>query len=99
MLPKSNTRILQQQPPRHSDPQQQQAGSSDFQPKPTAGKQQQMGEGSYQGSADYKQRTEDYLKTHNVGADAAAAKPRSAEEARELEKAEEEAKSHSKGEK
>ena len=45
MFPKTN-RILQQQPPRHSDPQQQQAGSSDFQPKPAAGKQQQMGEGS-----------------------------------------------------
>ena len=99
MFSKSNTRILQQQPPRHSDPQQQQAGSSDFQPKPAAGKQQQMGEGSYEGSADYKKRTEDYLKTHDVDADAAAAKPRSAEEARELEKAEEEAKSHSKGEK
>ena len=99
MFSKSNTRILQQRPPRHSDPQQQQAGSSDFQPMPTAGKQQQMGEGSYEGSADYKKRTEDYLKTHDVETDAAAAKPRSAEEARELEQAEEEAKSHSKGEK
>ena len=99
MFSKSSTRVLQQQPPRHSDPQQQQAGSSDFQPKPTAGKQQQMGEGSYEGSADYKKRTEDYLKTHDVEADAAAAKPRSAEEARQLEEAEEEGKSHSKGEK
>jgi flagellar hook assembly protein FlgD len=98
MFPKTNSRILQQQPPRHSDPQQQQAGSSDFQPKPTAGTAQQMGEGSYEGSADYKKRTEEYLKKHDVEADAAAAKPRSAEEARELEKAEEEAKSHSKGE-
>ncbi len=96
MFPKAN-RILQQQPPRHSDPQQQQAGSNDFQPKPAADKQQ-MGEGSYEGSADYKKRTEDYLKTHDVKADAEAAKPRSAEEARELEQAEEEAKSHSKGE-
>lgn len=99
MSPKPNSRILQQQPPRHSDPQQQQAGSSDFQPKPTAGKQQQMGEGSYEGSADYKQRTEEYLKKADVEADAAAAKPRSAEEARELEQAEAEGKSHSKGEK
>ena len=97
-MPKTNSRILQQQPPRHSDPQQQQAGSSEFQPKDTDVKQQQMGEGSYEGSADYKKRTEDYLKKHNVEADAAAAKPRSEEEARELEKAEEEGKSHSKGE-
>ena len=95
---KSSPAILQQQPARQSDPQQQQAGSSDFQPKPTAGKPQQMGEGSYEGSADYKQRTEDYLKKADVEADAAAAKPKSAEEARELEKAEEEGKSHSKGE-
>lgn len=98
MLSKTHSRILQQQPPRHSDPQQQQAGSSDFQPKPAAG-QQQMGEGSYEGSADYKKRTEDYLKTHDVEADAAAAKPGSAQEAREMEQAEEEGKSHSKGEK
>lgn len=97
MFPRSKPRILQQQPPRHSDPQQQQAGSSDFQPKPAA-KPPQMGEGSYEGSADYKQRTEEYLKKADVEADAAAAKPRSAEEARELEKAEEEGKSHSKGE-
>lgn len=99
MSPRSNFRILQQQPPRHSDPQQQQAGSTDFQPKPAAGKQEQMGEGSYQGSAEYQQRTQEYLKKADVEADAAAAKPRSAEEARELEQAEAEGKSHSKGEK
>ncbi len=98
MFPRSKPRLLQQQPPRHSDPQQQQAGSSDFQPKPAAGEQQQMGEGSYEGSADYKKRTEDYLKTHDVKADAEAAKPRSEQEARELEQAEAEGKSHSKGE-
>jgi hypothetical protein len=98
MVPKSTRRVLQQQPPRHSDPQQQQAGSSDFQPKPAAGTQQQMGEGSYEGSRDYQQRTEDYLKKADVEADAAAAKPRSAQEARELEAAEDEGKSHSKGE-
>ena len=99
MFPKSKPRLLQQQPPRHSDPQQQQAGSSDFQPKPSTSKQpQQMGEGSYEGTRDYKERTEEYLKKADVDADAAAAKPRSAEEARELEQAEEEAKSHSKGE-
>lgn len=98
MIARSKPRILQQQPPRHSDPQQQQAGSSDFQPKPAAAKPQQMGEGSYEGSADYKQRTEEYLKKADVERDAAAAKPRSEQEARELEQAEAEGKSHSKGE-
>ena len=97
MFPRSSQRVLQQQPPRHSDPQQQQAGSTDFQPKPQD-KPQQMGEGSYEGAREYKERTEEYLKNADVEADAAAAKPRSAEEARDLEQAEAEAKSHSKGE-
>lgn len=98
MFPRSTRRVLQQQPPRHSDPQQQQAGSNEFQPRPAAGKQQQMGEGSYEGSRDYKERTEDYLKKADVDADAKAAQPRSAEEARDLERAEQEGKSHSRGE-
>lgn len=98
MFQRSTPRVLQQQPPRHSDPQQQQAGSSDFQPKPAAGKEQQMGEGSYQGSRDYKERTEEYLKKADVEADAEKAKPNSEQEARDMEQAEEEAKSHSKGE-
>ena len=98
MFQRSTPRVLQQQPPRHSDPQQQQAGSSDFQPKPAADKEQQMGEGSYQGSRDYKERTEEYLKNADVEADAEKAKPNSEQEARDMEQAEEEAKSHSKGE-
>lgn len=98
MFQRSTPRVLQQQPPRHSDPQQQQAGSSDFQPKPAAGKEQQMGEGSYEGSRDYKERTEEYLKNADVEADAEKAKPNSEQEARDMEQAEEEAKSHSKGE-
>lgn len=97
MFSRSTPRVLQQQPPRHSDPQQQQAGSNEFQPKPE-GKQQQMGEGSYEASRDYKEKIEDYLKKADVDADAKAAQPRSAEEARDLERAEEEGKSHSKGE-
>lgn len=99
MPSQSTPRSLQQQPERQSDPQQQQSGSTDFQPKPSAQKQeQQMGEGSYEGSRDYKQRTEEYLKKADVEADAEAAKPRSEEEARDLEQAEKEARSHSKGE-
>ena len=57
-----------------------------------------MGEGSYEASRDYQQRTEDYLKKADVAADAEAAKPRSEKEARDLEQAEKEGKSHSKGE-
>ena len=89
-------RVLQQQPPRHSDPQQQQAGSSDFQPKPTAGKQQQMGEGSYEATRDYQKNIGEYLKKADVDKDAEAAKPRSESEAEELKQAEEEGRSHAK---
>jgi hypothetical protein len=89
-------RILQQQQQRESDREQQQQGSTDFQDNKPAGRQQQMGEGSYEGTRDYDQRTAEYLKTHDVKKDAEAAKPRSEEEAREMEQAEEEGKSHSK---
>ncbi|HSH91174.1 MAG TPA: hypothetical protein VK996_14400 [Ramlibacter sp.] len=95
---KSNSPVQQQQPPRQTDLQQQQAGTSDFQPKPAAKREQQMGEGSYEGTADYNQRTEDYLKKADVEKDAEAAKPKSEQEARDMEQAEEEGKSHSKGE-
>ena len=97
MLRKSTPRILQQQPPRGRDPQQE-SGSSDSQSKPAAEGEQQMGEGSYEATRDYQQRTKEYLKKADIEADAEAAKPRSEEEARELKKAEEEGRSHSKGE-
>lgn len=80
---------------------QQMAGSSEFQPpgKPGGdGKPQQIGEGSYEGSREYKERTERYLEKADVEADAEKAKPRSDEEARELKEAEDEGRSHSKGE-
>jgi len=75
-MPSNSTpRILQQQPERAGNQEQQQSGSNDFQPKPEAKKQgQQMGEGSYEGSRDYQRRTEDYLKK----ADVDAVKPRHA---------------------
>jgi hypothetical protein len=97
MIPsKSTPRILQQQqPPRSGDPQQQQAGSNEFQPKPDG---QQMGEGSYEATRDYQKNIKDYLKDADVEADAQAAKPHSEEEARDLEEAEKEGRSHSKGE-
>jgi len=90
-------RILQQQPERDADREQQQSGSTDFQDGKPAG-QPEMGEGSYEGTREYKRRTEDYLKNHDVEKDAEAAKPRSEQEARDLERAEEEGRSHSKGE-
>ena len=99
MPSRTTPRGLQQQPARQSDAQQQQSGSNDFQPKPMAQKkEQQIGEGSYEASRDYKQRAEEYMKNADVGADAEAAKPRSEQEARDLKQAEEEGRSHSKGE-
>lgn len=90
-MPSDKTpRILQQQPSR-DDAQKEQQQSP-------AAKQQQMGEGSYEGTRDYNQRQAEYMKTHDVKKDAEAAKPKSEEEARELKRAEDEGKSHSKGE-
>ena len=89
-------RILQQQPSREGDREQQQQGSTDFQNNKPGAKQQQMGEGSYEGTRDYNQRTAEYLKRHDVKKDAEASKPKSEQEARDMEQAEEEGKSHAK---
>lgn len=94
----------QQQPARDSNQSQQQAGSTDFQSKPAAqqggqGGQQEMGEGSYQATRDYQKNIKGYLDKADVESDAEKAKPRSEQEARDLEQAEREGKSHSKGEK
>lgn len=86
MPPDKTPRILQPQTPPDKDE------------KPGAKKEQQMGEGSYEGTRDYNKRQADYMKTHDVEKDAEAAKPRSEEEARDLQQAEDEGKSHSKGE-
>jgi len=83
-------RILQQQPVRESDPQQQRGGQA-------AGAQVE-GEGSYSASRDYQKNIKEYLDQADVQADAEAARPRSESEARELEQAEREGRSHSKGE-
>jgi len=91
---KSTRRELQQQPMRDSDPQQQRAGATDFQ---QGG--QVEGEGSYTATRDYQKNIKDYLDKGNVANDAENAKPRSESEARELEEAEREGRSHSKGEK
>jgi hypothetical protein len=91
-------RILQQQPKRESDPQQQRAGATDFQSGGQAQEAQVEGEGSYTATRDYQKNIKEYLDKGDVEADADAAKPRSESEARELEQAEREGKSHSKGE-
>ena len=101
---KSSRRVLQQQRPASgSDPRQQQAGSTDFQPSSQAQagqgeRPQQMGEGSYEATRDYQKKIGEYLDKADVEQDAENAKPRSEQEARELEQAEREGKSHSKGE-
>lgn len=97
MSDKPVPRILQQQPERESDQQQQQSGSSDFQPQ-AAGGNQEMGEGSYEGTREYQKNLGDYLKKADVQKDAENAKPRSEQEARDMTEAEQEGKSHSKGE-
>jgi hypothetical protein len=94
---KSQPRILQQQPPRESDPQQQRAGATDFQSRPEAADPVE-GEGSYSATRNYQKNIKDYLDQADVQSDAEAAKPRSESEARELDEAEREGKSHSKGE-
>jgi hypothetical protein len=88
-------RILQQQPEGESD--QQQSGSSDVQPQADGGNQE-MGEGSYEGTREYQKNIGDYLKKADVQKDAENAKPRSEQEARDMNEAEQEGKSHSKGE-
>jgi hypothetical protein len=96
-------RILQQQPQRESHPQQQRSGGTDFQSRGQAQGQAQEdgkveGEGSYTATRDYQKNIKDYLDKADVASDAEAAKPRSDSEARDLEAAEREGKSHSKGE-
>ena len=71
---KSVPRILQQQPQRDSDPQQQRAGATDFQSQDGG---QVEGEGSYSASRDYQKNIKDYLDKADVEGDAEAAKPRS----------------------
>jgi hypothetical protein len=100
MVPdKSVPRILQQ-PSRPADAQQQEsspnAPQSTHPQAPVA--QQEMGEGGYQATRDYQKNIKEYLKKADIEADAEAAKPRSDQEARELDEAERAGGSHAKGE-
>ena len=106
MQPDNKTpRILQQQQPardregEREQREQQQQGSTDFQSNPNAQQGGQVeGEGSYSATRNYQKDIKDYLQKADVEADGEAAKPTSAEEARDMEEAEREGKSHSKGE-
>lgn len=96
---KSVPRILQQQPERETDKQQQRSGATDFQSHGQAQDDSKVeGEGSYTATRDYQKNIKDYLDKADVERDAEAAKPRSESEARDLEQAEREGRSHSKGE-
>jgi hypothetical protein len=59
-------------------------------------KQEQIGEGSYEGTRDYQKRMDDYLETADVEADAQAARPADDAEAAQMKEAEQEGLSHSK---
>jgi hypothetical protein len=96
---KSTPRTLQQQPARDSEPQQQRSGATDFQQRGQAQGGQVEGEGSYTATRDYQKNIKDYLEKADVQSDAENSKPRSESEARDMEEAEREGKSHSKGEK
>ena len=96
---KSPPRGLQQQPARDSDPQQQRSGATDFQQHGQAQGGQVEGEGSYTATRDYQKNIKDYLDKADVAADAEKAKPHSEAEAREIEEAEREGRSHSRADK
>ena len=57
-------------------------------------KKQVHGEGNYQATRDYNERTKEYLESADVEKDARQAAPRNEQEARELERAEEQGKRH-----
>lgn len=101
MVPSDSVpRILQPQDPSNSDPGQPPPDSKEGQPRAheSGSGQRDIGEGSYEATRDYQKNIKEYLKKGEVRKDAEAARPRSEQEARELEQAEKEGRSHSKGE-
>ena len=60
-------------------------------------KDKEHGEGNYKASKDYNDRTKNFVESGKVEDAAQKAKPKDQQEARELEKAEQEGKSHAKG--
>jgi hypothetical protein len=102
---KRPVRAQQQQAQRPDNRAQQQGGSTpELQPRQRQAQtpdksgqpEQQMGEGSYEGTRDYQENIKTYLDKADVKSDAEAAKPGTAEEADALKKAEDEGLSHTK---
>jgi hypothetical protein len=83
--------------PKRNDPQQQQQGGTGQQQQ-QAGTGQQYGEGNYKATRDYNAGLKEHVEHHDIEREARDAEPRSEEEARELEAAECEGRSRSKGE-
>ena len=61
------------------------------------GKDKEHGEGNYKASKDYNDRTKNFVESGKVDEAAQKAKPQNQQEAREMEQAEQEGKSHAKG--
>jgi hypothetical protein len=59
-------------------------------------KDKEHGEGNYKATQDYNERTKNFIDSGKVDEAAQKAKPKNQQEARELEKAEQEGKSHAK---
>jgi hypothetical protein len=59
-------------------------------------KKQVHGEGNYQATRDYNERTKDYLQSADVEKDAKKAAPRDEDEARAMQQAEQKGKQHAK---
>jgi hypothetical protein len=59
-------------------------------------KKQVHGEGNYQATRDYNERTKDYLQSADVESDAKKAAPNDEREARDMKKAEQQGKQHAK---
>jgi hypothetical protein len=59
-------------------------------------KDKEHGEGNYKATQDYNERTKNFIESGKVDEAAQKAKPKNQQEAREMEKAEQEGKSHAK---
>jgi hypothetical protein len=59
-------------------------------------KDKEHGEGNYKATEDYNERTKNFIDSGKVDEAAQKAKPKNQQEAREMEKAEQEGKSHAK---
>ena len=90
MNERKDDRKMQQQMP--------QGGQGDQQQQQQGGTGQQYGEGSSSGSKQYNDGLKKHMNQHDVEKEALDAKPRSEEEARQMEEAERIGKSRSKGE-